>query len=195
MSENHFKTLAAIDVSKHIEKKSNMSYLSWSWAVDHLMRQDPTAYWTFHAPQAFGETLMVSCDVVAFGKSITMHLPVMDHRNKAIKGPDAFEVNKAMMRCLTKAIACHGLGLYIYAGEDIPSAYDKAAPEVVTITAQQAAEIEQFVAALSMDIQKINSAFGLRSIDELPADRYQSVIKRLTDIKAEKARGACDGNA
>src|SRR6185437_1946882 len=56
----------------------------------------------------------------AFGKSMTAQLPVMDHRNKAIANPDAFAVNTAMQRCLAKAIALHGLGLYIYAGEDLP---------------------------------------------------------------------------
>jgi hypothetical protein len=84
------------------------------------MRHDPTANWEFHDPKMYGETMMVSCTVTAFGKPITMHLPVMDHRNQAIKNPDAFQVNKNMMRCLVKAIACHGLGIYIYAGEDLP---------------------------------------------------------------------------
>lgn len=118
---NNFVTLAAIDVSAHIEKKQNLSYLSWPWAVDQLMRHDPAANWVFHEPTKFGETMMVSCTVTAFGKPVTMHLPVMDHRNQAIKNPDAFQVNKNMMRCLVKAIACHGLGLYIYAGEDLPT--------------------------------------------------------------------------
>ena len=63
---------------------------------------------------------MVSCTVTAFDKPMTMHLPVMDYKNKAIVNPDAFAVNTAMMRCLVKAIALHGLGLYIYAGEDLP---------------------------------------------------------------------------
>ena len=121
MSENNFAKLAAVDVSNHIEKKSNLSYLSWAWAVDKLMRNDPAANWEFHDPKMFGETMMVSCTVTAFGKPITMHLPVMDHRNQAVKNPDAFVVNKNMMRCLVKAIACHGLGLYIYAGEDLPA--------------------------------------------------------------------------
>jgi len=126
MSEaNHFIELAKIDVSKHIEKKQNLSYLSWAWAIDQLMRVDPSANWVFQEPTMFGETMMVSCTVTAFGKPITMHLPVMDHRNQAIKNPDAFQVNKNMMRCLVKAIACHGLGLYIYAGEDLPSEDDK----------------------------------------------------------------------
>lgn len=120
MSDNPFVKLAAVDVSKHIEKKQNLSYLSWPFAIDQLMRNDPSANWEFHAPEMYGETMMISCTVTAFGKPIKMHLPVMDHRNQAIKNPGAFEVNKNMMRCLVKAIACHGLGLFIYAGEDLP---------------------------------------------------------------------------
>lgn len=118
--ENQFAALAAIDVSKHIEKKGNLSYLSWPWAVEKLMRADPMACWEFHEPEMFGESMMVSCTVTAFGKPIKMHLPVMDHRNQAAKNPDAVLINKNMMRCLVKAIACHGLGLHIYAGEDLP---------------------------------------------------------------------------
>ena len=118
--DNQFATLAAIDVSKHIEKKGNLSYLSWPWAVDQLMRADPMACWEFHEPEMYGESMMVSCTVTAFGKPIKMHLPVMDHRNQAAKNPDAVLINKNMMRCLVKAIACHGLGLHIYAGEDLP---------------------------------------------------------------------------
>jgi hypothetical protein len=120
-TQNPFVKLAAIDVSQHIEKKQNLSYLSWAWAVDQLMRADPAANWQFHEPTKFGDSMMVSCTVTAFGKPVTMHLPVMDHRNQAVKNPDAFVVNKNMMRCLVKAIACHGLGLYIYAGEDLPA--------------------------------------------------------------------------
>jgi hypothetical protein len=121
---NPFVKLALIDVSQHIEKKANLSYLSWPWAVDQLMRADPAANWEFHEPTTFGKTVMVSCTVTAFGKPINMHLPVMDHKNKAVENPDAFVVNKNMMRCLVKAIACHGLGLYIYAGEDLPADED-----------------------------------------------------------------------
>jgi len=117
---NNFEKLASVNVSKYVEKKGNLTYLSWVFAVDQLMRADPMANWSFNRPEVFAETMMVSCTVVAFGKPITMHLPVMDHRNQAIKNPDAFQINKNMMRCLVKAIACHGLGLYIYAGEDVP---------------------------------------------------------------------------
>ena len=124
-----FETLSAINVNEHVEKKNGLSYLSWPFAVSELMKADPSANWVFNEPINFGETMMVSCTVTAFGKAITMHLPVMDHRNQAIKNPDAFAVNKNMMRCLVKAIACHGLGLYIYAGEDLPEAEEKPAPK------------------------------------------------------------------
>jgi hypothetical protein len=120
MTENYYTKLAAVDISKQIEKKQNLSYLSWPFAVDQLMRHDPQANWEFHAPEMYGETMMISCTVTAFGKPIKMHLPVMDHRNQAVKNPDAFVVNKNMMRCLVKAIACHGLGINVYAGEDLP---------------------------------------------------------------------------
>jgi len=100
--ENHFVQLAQINVNEHVEKKANLSYLSWAWAVDQLMRADPAANWEFGDPRMFGESMMVYCTVTAFGKPITMNLPVMDHRNQAIKNPDAFAVNKNMMRCLVR---------------------------------------------------------------------------------------------
>jgi hypothetical protein len=116
-----FKDLRTINVNQHIEKKGNLSYLSWAWAVDTLLQEDPTAHWEFHEPTFFGETVMVRCTVYALGKSMTMHLPVMDHKNNAVKSPDARKVSDAMMRCLAKCIATFGIGLYIYAGEDVPS--------------------------------------------------------------------------
>lgn len=111
--------LRNVDVSDKIEKKNNLSYLSWAWAVDTLLQHDPSATWNYGQPVMFGETVMVFCTVTAFGKSMTAQLPVMDYRNKAIPNPDAFAVNTAMQRCLAKAIALHGLGLRLYVGEDL----------------------------------------------------------------------------
>jgi hypothetical protein len=122
---NSFVRLAAVNVNEHVEKKGQLSYLSWVWAVDQLLRHDPAANWVYNAPVQWGETVMVSCTVRAFGIERTMQLPVMDNRNRAIANPDAFAVNTAMQRCLVKAIALHGLGLYIYAGEDLPPADDE----------------------------------------------------------------------
>ena len=129
-----YEELRKIDVSAKIEKKNNLSYLSWAWAVDVLLQQDASATWEYQEPKKFGETVMVFCSVTAFNKTMTAQLPVMDFRNKAIPNPDAFAVNTAMQRCLAKAIALHGLGLYIYAGEDLPEddngqAVSKAVPK------------------------------------------------------------------
>ena len=116
----HYKELRQINVYDYIERKNGLAYLSWSWAVDQLLQLDESASWEYAEPRAFGETMMVFCTVHAFGKSRTAQLPVMDFRNKAIHNPDAFSVNTAMQRCLAKAISLHGLGMYIYAGEDLP---------------------------------------------------------------------------
>ena len=116
----HYTELRKINVNDYIERKNGLAYLSWSWAVDQLLQLDESASWEYAEPRTFGETMMVFCTVHAFGKSRTAQLPVMDFRNKAIHNPDAFSVNTAMQRCLAKAISLHGLGMYIYAGEDLP---------------------------------------------------------------------------
>ena len=125
-----FNELRKINVNDHIEKKNGLSYLSWAWAVDTLLSHDPAATWTYDEPKAFGKTLMVFCTVNAFGKSMTSQLPVLDFRNQAIPDPNAMQVNTAMQRCLAKAIALHGIGLYIYAGEDIPQDDKESVAEV-----------------------------------------------------------------
>ena len=119
------KELLKLDVSKHTEKKGNLTYLSWSWAWDLALKADEQATYKV---EMFGDkcfvdingTAMVFVTVTLFGKPMTCQLPVMDFRNKAIPKPDAFAVNTAIMRCMTKALSLHGLGLYIYAGEDLP---------------------------------------------------------------------------
>jgi len=116
-----FKELRQINVGQLIEKKNGLSYLSWSWALDQLLQLDDAATWEYLDPKRFGDTLMVFCRVTAFGKSRTAQLPVMNFRNQAISNPNAYDVNTAMQRCLAKAISLHGIGLYIYAGEDLPT--------------------------------------------------------------------------
>jgi hypothetical protein len=125
--ENLLKT----NVNEHTERKNGLTYLSWAWAWAEALKADPTATFkveTFKRDQYTeepfmtlpGGTAIVWVTVTIFGKAMTCQLPVMDHRNKAIPNPDAFQVNTAIMRCLTKALGLHGLGLYIYAGEDLP---------------------------------------------------------------------------
>ena len=118
--------LLKINVNDHIEKKGNLSYLSWAWAWAEVLKIDPGAWWNAHEwadrPAMFlpDGTAMVKISVEVKGSTKTCVLPVMDNRNRAIVNPDAFAINTAIMRCLAKAIAMHGLGLYIYAGEDLP---------------------------------------------------------------------------
>jgi len=128
----NYSDLRKVNVNEHIEKKNGLSYLSWAWAVDQLLQLDNAATWSYGEPTKFGETLMVFCTVEAFGKKMTAQLPVMDYRNKAIPNPDAMSVNTAMQRCLAKAIALHGIGLYIYSGEDVPEEDVVKKPEAVT---------------------------------------------------------------
>ena len=138
-----FEKLSAIDVSGKTEKKSNLTYLSWAWAWGELKKSYPDASYTIyeneiddllvHGEQAFpikrkvnyftdGRTAWVKVGVTVDNQEHIEMLPVMDHRNKsiALNAIDSFAVNKTIQRALTKAIARHGLGLYIYAGEDLP---------------------------------------------------------------------------
>jgi hypothetical protein len=115
-----FNELRLINVNEHTEKKGKFTYLSWTWAVDTLLQNDPSATWTFGDPVYFNESVMVFCTVTAMGKSMTCQMPVLNHQNKAIPNPNAMDVNTAMMRCLVKTISLFGIGLYIYAGEDLP---------------------------------------------------------------------------
>lgn len=132
MDKTPFQKLREINVNDKTEKKGNLTYLSWAWAVDQLLTADHMANWEYLEPLMFGETVMVRCAVTAFGKTMVAQLPVMDHRNKPIPKPDAFAVNTAMQRCLVKGIALHGLGLYIYAGEDLPDGEEKPEPKKVS---------------------------------------------------------------
>jgi hypothetical protein len=125
-------TLSKVDCSEHIEKKMNLSYLSWAWAWGVLMEHYPNAQFTF---QAFTDELGIMRDAMFYPDgSASVHvtvsigdlarsmwLPVMDNRNNAISNPTSRQISDAKMRCLVKCIAMFGLGHYIFAGEDLPS--------------------------------------------------------------------------
>ena len=116
-----YKDIRKVDVSDHTEKKGKFTYLSWAWAVDTLLQHDESATWTYAEPMTLPDgSIMVFCTVKAFGKEMTAQLPVLDFKNQAIKNPNSMHLNTAMQRCLAKAIALQGLGLYIYQGEDLP---------------------------------------------------------------------------
>ena len=129
-----FETLNAVNVNEHTEKKNGLTYLSWAWAWGELLKRYPdstyTIYenrdgWNYHTD---GKTCWVKTGVTVDGKEYIEMLPVMDFKNRSIPADavTSFDVNKAIQRSLTKAVARHGLGLYIYAGEDLP---EDAKPE------------------------------------------------------------------
>ena len=130
--------LLKINVNDHTEKKNGLTYLSWAWAWAEVLKADPAATFEVQLFDRADGTQMPYMDVngtglvwvtvTMFDKPMTCMLPVMDYRNKPIPNPDAFAVNTAIMRCMTKAVALHGLSLYIYAGEDLPEDAEKAAP-------------------------------------------------------------------
>lgn len=176
MDINNFEKLASVNVNDKIEKKNGLSYLSWAWAVDQLMRHDPAASWSYGDPVTFGSTVMVVCTVTAFNKPMTMQLPVMDHRNKAISNPDAFAVNTAMQRCLVKAIALHGLGLYIYAGEDLPLVDDEAPAK---LTAEQIRSLDAKINEVGADKAAFLKFAKVESLADIMASDYPKAIAAL----------------
>ena len=128
MSENYFTRLNAINVQDKVEKKNGLAYLSWAWAWGEIKKLHPDAFytiyenrdgWNYHTD---GRTCWVKTGVTVNGIEHIENLPVMDHRNKSIPlaSVTSYDVNKAIQRSITKACARHGLGLYIYAGEDLP---------------------------------------------------------------------------
>ena len=125
---NYFQKMYSIDVSKWVEKKNGLSYVSWANAWGEIKKQHPDATytiyenkdgWNYHTD---GRTCWVKTGMMVQGIEHIEYLPVMDHRNASISADKvtSFDVNKAIQRSLTKAAARHGLGLYIYAGEDLP---------------------------------------------------------------------------
>ncbi len=137
MQENNvFKTLSAVNCNEHTEKKGSLTYLSWAWAWQMVKDHFPTAQYTIYEnPDGWnyftdGKTCWVKTGITIEGIEHIEYLPVMDQRNQSIPFEQvrSTDVNKAIQRSLTKACARHGLGLYIYAGEDLPDAPRPSAP-------------------------------------------------------------------
>ena len=130
---NTFEKLSKLNVSDHVEKKGRFSYLSWTWAVSELRKAAPDATWEVikYDGMPFCKTecgYFVEVAVTVDGITLSQIHPVLDNNNKTIPVPNAFQINTSIQRCLVKAIALHGLGLYIYSGEDLHEEETKAAP-------------------------------------------------------------------
>jgi len=139
MSRTVYQTLSNINVNEHVEKKNNFSYLSWAWAWGTLLKHFPESTYEIyecheedHTLNYFtdGRTAWVKTGVIVEGTELIEFLPVMNFRNQSIALDQitSMDVNKAIQRSLTKAVARHGLGLYLYAGEDLPESDVKTSP-------------------------------------------------------------------
>ena len=126
--QSTFATLNAVNCNEHTEKKGNLTYLSWAWAWQIVKTYYPDALYTIYESSdgwnyfTDGKTCWVKVGVTIQGLEHIEHLPVMDAKNQSIllSNIRSTDINKAIQRALTKACARHGLGLYIYAGEDLP---------------------------------------------------------------------------
>ena len=178
--KNYFKELNSINVNDHTESKNGLTYLSWAWAWGELKKRYPDAFYTVYENKDGwnyfhdGGTCWVKTGVTVCGIEHIEYLPIMDFKNKSIPlgSVTSFDVNKAIQRSLTKAVARHGLGLYIYAGEDIPDESDgtaepvkKAQPKKKEEPAQELnyrAELRKFVEENGLDAKAIVAACGLK---------------------------------
>lgn len=192
-------TLSQVDVSDRIEKKQNLSFLSWSWAWGTLMEHYPQAEYSFQEPESSTDgSLMVFCTVTIDALSRQMWLPVMDYKNKAIPNPNAFQLNTAKMRCLVKCLAMFGLGHYIYAGEDLPNAEADRQAEADKKAAEQLAEslkplrsgqlhrIQMLIKETDADVESFYKYFKVADIAELTTAQAEIAILKLETKKDGK---------
>jgi len=179
-------TLSKIDVSDHVETKQGLTYLSWAWAWGVMCQHFPDTTYTFTSETFPDETVEYTCFVTVkhCGQVHTqmMWLPAMDHRNKAVKNPDAFVRNSCKMRCLVKCLAMMGLGHYIYAGEDLPQGTE---PEKIDDKEQQL--LHDMIVETNTDLEKFFAAFKIKSLSEMPKERFEKALNLLKKkMEAEK---------
>ena len=192
--DNAFVKLNAINVNDKTERKNGLTYLSWAWAWAEVKKVDPKANytiyensdgWNYHTD---GRTAWVKTGVTIDDIEHIEYLPVMDYRNKSIPidAITSFDVNKAIQRSLTKACARHGLGLYIYAGEDLP----EVETPVFTNDTDKATEIKRLIQLTDTDTVVYLLAMSkhfkkeFQSVDEMHGTELDYALMRIQ----EKAR-------
>lgn len=198
--DNIFNKLAAINVNDKTEKKNGLTYLSWAWAWGEVKKLYPDATYTIYEntlPSGYvvnyftdGRTSYVKTGVTINNLEHIEELPVMDYRNKSIllENMTSFDVNKTIQRSLTKALARHGLGLYIYAGEDLPESLTEEDGEQGNEVIDQK---KQKGLAMAIDNNKISdeevlkvlSKYGYTSTAEIKIKDYMNIVN---DLKSKK---------
>ncbi len=193
-----FSTLNDINVNGHVEKKNGLSYLSWAWAWAEVKKNYPDAIYTIYENKdglfyhTDGQTAWVKTGVTINGIEHIEYLPVMDMRNKSIRTEaiTSFDVNKAIQRSLTKACARHGLGLYIYAGEDLPESEQEPLVPTKDEMAEMATVRTQILGLAKGDIDALNSLIEKwsngkhKSLDGMPLADMKNL--KLAIVKAKQ---------
>jgi len=190
-----FKELNSINVNKMTEKKGNLTYLSWAYAWQETMKVCPDMTrkvyendhgWNYHTD---GKTSWVKVGITIDGQEHIDYLPIMDAKNKAIpiEQVTSFDVNKAIQRSTTKAIGLHGLGLYIYAGEDMPDEEKaaKATPSAEGIIIELELGDENWVRV--MNYVNANKKKGSKFILEQLSKKYNITDVIRTEVNKEVA--------
>lgn len=189
MSEtNYFEILNNLNVSGKTEKKNGLTYLSWAWAWGELKKLYPDAnYRVYENADGWnyftdGMTCWVKTGVTVNGIEHIEYLPVMDYRNKSIpaKSVTSFDVNKAIQRSLTKAVARHGLGLYIYAGEDLPEEEreEEKKAKVETISKKEVELLKKMCERKGVP----SSGFKGKKIEALTGEDYAEAMRQLGNL-------------
>lgn len=193
-----FSEVYKIDMSQMTEKKNNLTYLSWANAWREFKKIFPEAKYEIVKDENgrcwFGDDehgYVVYTTVTVGELTYEMWLPVMDYRNKSILKPTTFDINKAVMRCLTKNLAMFGLGLYIYAGEDLPED-DKPIDEskykvnhLGCITSEQGQVIKDRLPKVGITEEKLLSAYKVNSLSQIPEKEYPKIIKRFEEMAVQ----------
>ena len=197
MNESIFSKLNSINVNDKTEKKNGLTYLSWAWAWGEVKKLYPDATYTIYEntlPNGYivnyftdGRTSYVKTGVTINNLEHIEELPVMDYRNKSIllENMTSFDVNKTIQRSLTKALARHGLGLYIYAGEDLPEdEKDNELEKVIDKTKVDALNKSIENAGIKDEIvELILSQYGYSSTSEIQMKNYKNIVN---DFKSKE---------
>lgn len=179
-----YETLAALNVSDRLEKKGKFSYLSWPFAIDALRKAEPKATWSVCRFDGlpFLKTecgFFVEVAVTVEGITLSQIHPVLDNNNRPILAPNNFQINTSIQRCLVKAIALHGLGLSVYAGEDLPSGEEeKENTNVVKINAAHDALVKKLNMAAKHGTKVLEVAWKA-----LEPEQRKDMAEMLQDLK------------
>ena len=193
--ENYFVELNNINVNDKTEEKNKLTYLSWAWAWGELKKKHPMATYTIYEDEhgrpyfTDGRTCWVKTGVtVPVGEEKIEHieyLPIMNYRNEAIPADKvtSTDMNKTIQRSLTKAVARHGLGLYIYAGEDLPEAEKEEREKPIT-------EKEAMILSNTLtpeQIEWVRKKYNVKKLAELNAQQYGELMRTINE--RENANG------